>query len=125
MATEQQEEKKEELKLDANELEQDIKEAETEAAAERVAGNDARADKLEASIAETRKELTEIKDLIKGMSDRPFAPAPGDGEPAPDAQGRTGDGAAEKDAAPEGDGQGDEKKPKKKHWLYGDRWNQE
>lgn len=113
---------KEALETEAGELQADIKEAKEEAKEARADGDDARAARLEASIAKTQADLEEIKGLIKGITDRPFAPAPGDGEPAPDAQGRTGDGAAEKDAAPETD---DAKQPKKKHWLYGDRWNQD
>jgi hypothetical protein len=128
MTTEQQQTAA--LETEAGELQQDIKEAKTEAAAERVAGNDARADKLEASIAEAKSDLAEIKATLAEIKGRPYAPAPGDEEAAPDGQGRTGDGAAEKTAAAEGQGDGQaaaetEGKPRKKHWFYGDRFNQD
>lgn len=114
------------LESEAAELKQDIKEATTEAQAERVAGNDARADKIEASIAETKSDLAEIKATLAEIKGRPYAPAPGDGEPAPDDKGATGDGAAEKTAAAEGQADGAaEDKPKKRHWFYGDRFNQD
>lgn len=116
-------EQKAELQTEAAELQQDIKEAKTEAAAERVAGNDARADKLEASIAKTQTDLDDIKATLKQLVERPFAPAPGDGETPP--------------ATPAGDGKGEQKqdqeqeepppddKPAKGHWLFGKRWNEE
>lgn len=119
-----QEQGKEALQAEASELGADIKEAQQEAQQARDAGNDVRADRLEVSIAKTQSDLDEIKATLKAMAERPFAPAPGDGEAAPDAQGRTGDGAAEKDAAPETTPDADTK-PKKGHWLYGQRWNQD
>lgn len=111
---------KEALKTEAAELEQDIKEAEIDAAAARVAGDDARADRLEASITETKKELGEVKGLLKQLMDRPFAPAPGDGETPPAAPAGEDKKDQEQEEPPT------EERPKgKKHWLFGDRWNQE
>lgn len=112
---------KEALQTDAAELEQDIKEAEQDAKEARKDGNDERADKLEASIAETKKELGEIKTLLKGLTERPFHPAPGDGDTPPtgEKQGETKqeEQRQEQDEPPA--------EPKRKHWMFGDRWNQE
>lgn len=108
------------LKTEAAELTADIKETEKEAEAARAAGNDARADRLEASIAETRKDLEEIKTSLKALTERPFHPAPGDGETTPPAP-AAGEGTTE-ETPPETT---PETKPKKRHFLFGDRWNEE
>lgn len=117
-------EKKDDLKTEAAELEQDIKEAEKEAEQARDKGDDARADRLEASIAETKKELGEIKTLLKGLTERPFHPAPGDADKPP-ADGAAGSSEGEQKQGQEQTEDTTETKPKKRHWLYGDRWNEE
>lgn len=116
-------EKKEALQTEAAELEQDIKEAEQDAEKARESGDDKRADRLEASIAETKKELTEVKGLLKQLVERPFAPAPGDGEQAPAAP--AGDDKSEQKQGQEHEEEAPPTKPKKGHWLFGDRWNEE
>lgn len=109
-----------ELKTEAAELEQDIKEAQQEATQARKDGDDERAARLEASIADTRKELAEIKDMLKGFTERPFHPAPGDDEPQQQQQ------PADETKTDETKTDDDAVKPKpKRHWLFGDRWNQE
>jgi hypothetical protein len=106
------------LKLEAAELTADIKETEQEAKEARSAGNDARADRLEASLKETRGELAEIKTLLQGLTDRPFHPAPGDGE-TPPAQ-------TPAEETPPAETPPAEEKPKgKRHFLFGDRWNED
>lgn len=108
------------LKTEAAELQTDITEAKQEAQQAREAGNDERADRIEASIAKTQTELEEIKTMLKGFTDRPFHPAPGDGEQPPATP---PEGEQKQDQAAESEGE--QKPPKKKHWLFGDRWNQE
>lgn len=107
------------LKTEAAELTADIKETEKEAEQARAAGNDARAERLEASLAETRKDLDEIKATLKGLADRPFHPAPGDGETPPATP-------AAESTPPETPAEtSPETKPKRRHFLFGDRWNEE
>ena len=120
--TEQQQppaEQKEALQLEAGELQQDIKEAKQEVKQARAEGNDERANRIESAIAKQQADLDEIKQTLKGLADRPFHPAPGDGEapPAPPAGGEQTEQQQETEP---------ESKPKgKRHWLYGDRWNQD
>lgn len=111
---------KEALQTEAAELQTDVTEAKQELQQAKADGDDARVAKLEASITATNKDLSEIKATLKQLVERPFAPAPGDGEQQP--------------AAPAGEQQTTEQttteteqpeKPKKGHWLYGSRWNQE
>jgi seryl-tRNA synthetase len=115
-------EQKAELQTDAAELQQDIKEAKTEAAAERAAGNDARADKLEASIAKTQADLDDIKATLKQLVERPFAPAPGDGETPPATP--AGDDKGEQKQGQEQEEPPADEQPAKGHWLFGKRWNE-
>lgn len=117
-----QQESKEALRTEAAELETDIKEAETDAAAARVAGDDDRAMRLETAIAETKAELREIKALLKQQEERPFHRAPGDGE----TETKQEQGQGQEPETKQGQEQdAPDPKPKKKHWLYGERWNQE
>src|SRR3954469_1031426 len=107
--------KKEELATEAAELVTDIKETEQEVKEARAAGDDARVTRLETSLTEAKKDLGEIKTLLVELKDRPFHPAPGDGETPPAAPvGEENKDGQEQAATPPED------KPKKKHWLYGD-----
>jgi hypothetical protein len=109
------------LDTEAKELQADITETKTEAAAARTAGDDARADRLEANIAKTQADLDEVKTMLKALTDRPFHPAPGDGEaPAPgDGENKPGNGEAPAEE-PKTD------KPKgRPNRFFGDRWNQD
>lgn len=124
MTTEQeqgQEQQTAALETEAAELKQDIKEAKNDAQQARKDGDDERATRLEASIAKTQTDLDEIKATLKEMAGRPYAPAPGDGEtpPAPPA-GEQKTETTEGQAPAEG-----ENKPRRKHWMFGDRWNQD
>lgn len=115
-----------ELQTEAAELQADITEAKQEAQQARQDGDDERAARIEAAMNKQQAELDEIKTLLKGLTDRPFHPAPGDDSSdqgaAAAAAGGGEQGAATQEAETE---TAAESKPKKGHWLYGDRWNQD
>lgn len=90
-----------EAQTEAAEIKDDIAEAKDEAAAAREAGDTARAARLEQRITGLETKLDKALEQLTALAERPFHPAPEDAAPPADAQGRTGDGAAEKDAAPE------------------------
>ncbi|MFJ6530876.1 hypothetical protein ACIQMZ_37220 [Streptomyces longwoodensis] len=90
----------EEAKTEAAEIKDDIKETKAEAAEARADGDTARAERLENRVGALETKLDSVLEKLGKLVDRPFHPAP-ETTPPPDDQGRTGDGAAEKDAAPE------------------------
>ena len=116
-----QQELKQTLQTEAQELKDDLKETKGELQQAKADGDTDRVAKLEASMDETKKTLGEIQASLKQLVERPFAPAPGDTEQTPAAP--AGDEQQPKET--EQSSEQPPEKPKKKHWLYGDRWNQE
>lgn len=91
---------------EASEIRADIEETRQEAAEAREDGDTATAAKLEKRLDGLETDLKSVLGQLQKLVERPFHPAPEErtdtsSDAAPDGQGRTGDGAAEKDAAPE------------------------